>query len=157
MRLKSAIILKIKYRISLFNMKTIKQQSEEYALKYPSEIRNEIAKAWIDGRNSIRKKEVIDLYFVEEEYKDIFIYWLNYKKERGQPYKQTGAEACYRKLLTLSGGDKQMMIAIIEQSMSNNYQGLFPLKDNGNRNHTNKQGNSGSIFQAADCYLQEHQ
>ena len=56
MRLKSAIILKIKYRISLFNMKTIKQQSEEYALKYPSEIRNEIAKAWIDGRNSIRKK-----------------------------------------------------------------------------------------------------
>ena len=29
-------------------MKTIKQQSEEYALKYPSEIRNEIAKAWID-------------------------------------------------------------------------------------------------------------
>jgi len=129
-------------------MKTIKQQSEEYALKYPSEIRNEIAKAWIDGRNSIRKKE---------EYKDIFIYCLNYKKERGQPYKQTGAEACYRKLLTLSGGDKQMMIAIIEQSMSNNYQGLFPLKDNGNRNHTNKQGNSGSIFQAAHCYLQEHQ
>ena len=61
-------------------MKTIKQQSEEYALKYPSEIRNEIAKAWIDGRNSIRKKEVLDLYFVEEEYKDIFIYWLNYKK-----------------------------------------------------------------------------
>ena len=42
-------------------MKTIKQQSEEYALKYPSEIRNEIAKAWIDGRNSIRKKEVLDL------------------------------------------------------------------------------------------------
>lgn len=83
MRLKSAIILKIKYRISLFNMKTIKQQSEEYALKYPSEIRNEIAKAWIDGRNSIRKKEVLDLYFVEEEYKDIFIYWLNYKKRGG--------------------------------------------------------------------------
>ncbi len=63
-------------------MKTIKQQAEEYSMKYPSEIRNEIAKAWIDGRNSIRKKEELDLYFVEEEYKDVFIYWLNYKKER---------------------------------------------------------------------------
>ena len=138
-------------------MKTIKQQAEEYSLKYPSEIRKQIAKAWTDGRNSIRKKEELDLYFVEEEYKDIFIYWLNYKKEKGQPYKQTGAEACYRKLLTLSGGDKQMMIAIIEQSMSNNWAGIFELKNNGNRNSTNKQGNSGSIFQAADFYLQEHQ
>lgn len=138
-------------------MKTIKQQAEEYSMGYPSEIRSQIAKAWIDGRYSVKKKGELDLYFVEEEYKDIFIYWLNYKRERGQSYKQTGAEACYRKLLALSGGDKQMMIAIIEQSTSNNYQGLFPLKDNGNRNFNNRQGNSGSIFQAADNYLQEHQ
>lgn len=137
-------------------MKTIKQQAEEYSMKYPSAIRKEIAKAWMDGRNSIRKREELDLYFVEEEYKEVFMYWLNYKKERGQPYKQTGAESCYRKLLSLSGGDKQTMIAVIEQSMSNNYQGLFPLKDNGNRINNNQQ-RSASIFAAADRLLQENQ
>lgn len=136
-------------------MKTIKQQAEEYAAKYPIEIRTMIAKAWIDGRHSARKKEELDLFFVEEQYMEIFTYWLTYKKERGQPYKQTGAESCYRKLLELSGGNKQIMIAIIEQSISNNYQGLFPLKDNGNKTINNPQRNP-SIFQTADFVLQEN-
>lgn len=138
-------------------MKTIKQQAEEYSAKYPMEIRTMIAKAWIDGRHSLRKKEELDLFFVEEQYMEIFTYWLNYKKERGNPYKQTGAESCYRKLLELSCGYRKKMIAIIEQSISNNYQGLFPLKDNGNRtiNNNQQQQRSTSIFATADYVLQE--
>lgn len=75
-----------------------------------------------------------------------------------ESYKsQRSMVACYQKLYNLSDGDANVAKQIIMQSMGNNWAGIFKLKNNGNRNYTNKQGNSGSIFQAADSYLQEHQ
>lgn len=110
-------------------MKNLKQQAEEYAIRFPKNVRGIIAQAWLDGRNSARKKESLDLSFVEDRYRDIFDYWLQYKKERGQTYKQAGVEACYRKLVKMSNGDSQTALAIIEQSVSNNWAGLFELKN----------------------------
>lgn len=60
--------------------------------------------------------------------------WLEYKKEKRQTYKPRGLESFKRRLMTLSGGDPIIADAIVEQSMANNYAGVFPLKNNNNAN-----------------------
>ena len=61
--------------------------------------------------------------------------WLAYKKEKTQSYKPTGFKTFYKKLCELSGNNPQVAMAIIEQSMQNNYAGIFPLRNNNNNNN----------------------
>lgn len=56
--------------------------------------------------------------------------WLKYKKEKKENYTDIGLEDCIEKLNRLSGGDKNLAMDIVKQSTSNNWSGLFPLKDN---------------------------
>lgn len=56
--------------------------------------------------------------------------WLEYKKEKRQSYKPRGLASFKKKIMEMSGGDPVVADAIVEQSMANNYQGLFPLKSN---------------------------
>lgn len=56
--------------------------------------------------------------------------WLKYKKEKKEKYTDTGLEDCIEKLNRLSCGDKNLAMDIVKQSTSNNWSGLFPLKDN---------------------------
>lgn len=56
--------------------------------------------------------------------------WLAYKKERGQTYKPTGLKAFITRLGNLSGGNGEVALKIVEQSMANNYSGVFPLNNN---------------------------
>ena len=60
--------------------------------------------------------------------------WLEYKKEKRQTYKPKGLESFKRRLMTFSGGDPIIADAIVEQSMANNYAGVFPLKNNHHAN-----------------------
>ena len=64
----------------------------------------------------------------------VIIKWLEYKKEKRQTYKPRGLEAFKKRLMGLSGGDPVIANAIVEQSMANNYAGVFPLKNNNNAN-----------------------
>lgn len=123
----------------------LREMADRYAEKYPKEIRDIVSQAWLDGRHSARKKEDLDLSFVEDKYRDIFDYWLHYKKERGQTYKQAGVEACYRKLVKMSNGDPQKALEIIEQSVSNNWAGLFSIKER--YGYTSKQEANDYAFQ----------
>jgi hypothetical protein len=59
--------------------------------------------------------------------------WLAYKKEKAQTYKPTGFKTFYKKLCELSSNNPQVAMAIIEQSMQNNYAGIFPLRNNNNQ------------------------
>ena len=61
--------------------------------------------------------------------KEPFEEWLAYKKEKGQPYKPQGARAALERLRNLSGNDPKTAQEIVEQSMGNNWAGLFALKD----------------------------
>lgn len=61
--------------------------------------------------------------------------WLAYKKERGQTYKPAGLKAFITRLCNLSGGNGEVALKMVEQSMANNYSGVFPL--NNNRVETN--------------------
>lgn len=58
--------------------------------------------------------------------------WLAYKSSRRQSYKsQASVDILFKKLQNLSCGDLGKARMIVEQSIGNNWSGLFPLKDVG--------------------------
>lgn len=75
------------------------------------------------------KTTKIERYFEDETMNDAITKWLAYKKEKKQTYKPRGLETLKTKLLNLSNGDGKAAMLIVEQSMANNYSGLFPLKE----------------------------
>lgn len=81
-----------------------------------------------------RDKTPKEPFIVGPAYEKAFKLWLEYKHQRGESYKSDiSLKACYNKLVRLSGGDPEKALAIVEQSMANNWAGLFQLKDeNGN-------------------------
>ena len=88
-----------------------------------------------------KKKELPDIDFVGNDFKEVFTTWLEYKRERRENYKsEKSLKLAYSKLLQLSGNDPQKAASIVEQSMANNWAGLFDLKsgNNGNRNNQNE-------------------
>lgn len=87
--------------------------------------------------NARKRAELLNIDFVNPEYAETFTTWLEYKRERRESYKSDKSlRAAYSKLLQLSENDPQKATAIIEQSMANNWAGLFELKTerNGNQN-----------------------
>ena len=80
------------------------------------------------------KKEALDLSIVAPEMREVVEKWLAYKREKKQTYKPSGFSTFYKRLCKLSNNNPQVAMAIVEESMSNNYAGIFPLK-NGNNNY----------------------
>jgi hypothetical protein len=80
-----------------------------------------------------------DFSFVDPELSEPFQTWLSYKKAKKQSYKsQKSIQACYSHLVNLAGNDTETAKKIIEQSMANNWAGLFELKET-------KTGSSGKL------------
>lgn len=84
-------------------------------------------------RTTIKNKGDFDFEFLPEEFnhpdfKNVWLRWLKYRKDL-RLKKYAAPEITFKKLLNLSGGNHINAIAIIAQSMSNNWQGLFALKD----------------------------
>ncbi len=79
--------------------------------------------------NNIKEKSDVDLSFVQEDFLPIVQDWFAYKKEKKQTYKERGAKMFYSQLLNLSNNDAEIAKLIIEQSMANNWAGIFPLKN----------------------------
>lgn len=94
-----------------------------------------------------RKRKELDLSFVEPSFQPIMADWLAYKSERGQTYRQKGAEGCYSNLKNLSGNDPDVARKIVEQSIANNYAGLFALKT---RNHGSPERNYEQGYRCID-------
>ena len=82
-------------------------------------------------KEKINKKEKAqNPSFVAPEFEEVFALWLEYKSQRRETYKSDlSMKTFYNKLVRLSGGDPTTAKAIIEQSMANNWAGIFPLKD----------------------------
>ena len=91
----------------------------------------------VDYLRSINKqnKNELDLSIVAPNMIEPVETWLAYKKEKAQSYKPTGFKTFYKNLCELSGNNPQVAMAIIEQSMQNNYAGIFPLRNNNNNNN----------------------
>lgn len=71
----------------------------------------------------------LDTSFVPFDWQEVFSYWLHYKKEKKQSYRSPSSlKLCFKRLYELSNGDVNTATMIVEQSIANNYSGLFPLK-----------------------------
>ena len=87
-----------------------------------------------NNNKEIKNKE-IDLSFLQKDFIPIVEKWLLYKKEKKQEYKgQTSINTFCKKLIEYSNGDAIIAEAIIEQSIANNWAGIFELKNNNNGN-----------------------
>ena len=74
--------------------------------------------------------ESYDLSFLDEDFKDIFFTWLDYKRQKRQKYNtQASLQQCYKNLLKLGNNNPEQARLVVEQSIGNNYAGLFPLKN----------------------------
>ena len=69
-----------------------------------------------------------------DSFREIWQIWCKFRTtELGKRrYKQIGEQAALKKLSEMSGGDESTARQIIEQSISNSWQGLFPLKNQNN-------------------------
>ena len=84
-----------------------------------------------NNNKEIKNKE-IDLSFLQKDFIPIVEKWLIYKKEKKQEYKgQTSINTFCKKLIEYSNGEPIIAEAIIEQSIANNWAGIFELKING--------------------------
>lgn len=78
----------------------------------------------------IKGKSGFDLSFITPEFESCFTKWLNYKKEIKDSYKtQIGVEQAYKNLIKISGNNKTTAELIINNSIGNEYKGLFQLKE----------------------------
>ena len=104
----------------------------------------EIKNKEIELSNDNPKKKSFDLSFVSSEYMEAFQEWLDYKKARKETYKtQMGVKKCYSLLLNLSRNNPAVAKQIIDQSIANNWAGLFELKTLG-KVSAHSTGESGS-------------
>lgn len=75
-------------------------------------------------------KEKASFDFVAESFKPVFQKWLDYKREKKQTYKsKLSLQQCYKQLLELSNNNVAIAEKVVNQSIANNWAGLFPLKD----------------------------
>jgi len=75
------------------------------------------------------KNDKINTDFVPNENREVFKDWIEYKTARKEKYKtQKSIEACYKNLIKLSQESSCDPREIVNQSMANNYAGLFELK-----------------------------
>lgn len=90
----------------------------------------------------IPKKET-DLAFCLPSFVPIMEEWLEYKRKRQESYKtESSVRKCYQNLVNISGNNPAIAQLIVDQSIANNWAGLFELKRNG----AVIQGNTNSSF-----------
>ena len=97
-----------------------------------SEIESEVeveSEIECESETKRKNKEQFDFSFADDDFLPTFKNWLEYKKKRNETYKtQQSVELAYKKLLNLSGNNPKIAREVTEQSMANNWAGLFELK-----------------------------
>ena len=87
-----------------------------------------------DNKNKEEKQKVFVVekqreFEVLETFKEPYNTWMSYKAERGESYKsEKSKEQFYKLLLKLSNNNPLTAMQIVNQSMANNWAGIFPLK-----------------------------
>jgi hypothetical protein len=80
--------------------------------------------------DNIKIKKNFDLSFVESEFKQPFMEWLQYKREKRQEYKgQQSLMTCYKHLKKISDNNPEIAKVVIEWSIAKNYTGFFRPSD----------------------------
>lgn len=127
-----------------YKFATRNETSKQLGTKIPS-TRNENSKNNIYNslydKENIKEKEdnklssikenanELDFSIVAPEFMECVNTWLAYKKEKKQTYKPKGFVVFYKKLAADSNNNPIVAAKMIENSMANNYAGVFKLKD----------------------------
>lgn len=126
-----------------------KEKKEENPPAPPKE---EIKENSSQKKKTSTKVEVKEKEFIMPEFEQIFAAWLEYKHQRRESYKSDiSLRACYNKLVRLSNGNPAIAAAIVEQSMANNWAGLFTLKQETTNGTSNWRGNERDSAIAAQA------
>jgi len=93
-----------------------------------------------ETKKEISKKHSIDLFPFQEDFREVWDNWIQYKKtEHKKSFKRIETEqAAFKLLLEKSKGDSLIAEKIIQQSIANNWQGLFELKTETNADKPTK-------------------
>ena len=96
---------------------------------------NECGRTFLRTKNKNKKKILLtqnpkkDFLQEFEKFNPIISQWLEYKSARRESYKtEQSIRAFAKKLKELSGDDVGVAQQIIDQSIANNWAGIFPLK-----------------------------
>lgn len=84
--------------------------------------------------------------------------FIKYRKEIKKPIREASKAAFLKKLEKLSNGNEYTAIEILEESIAQGWQGIFPLKNNNYGKQTNNnssQANLDSLNTAARNVLQQ--
>ena len=91
-----------------------------------------------------------DLNFITKDFADAFTLWLEYKKDRRESYKSDKSlKICFNNLVKLSNNDPAIAVQVVENSIGNNYSGLFELKNKneyGNKKQTDSTDSGDTII-----------
>lgn len=110
------------------------------------------------AKDKDKDKEDKDLILINSitkiipSYVEPFLKWLHYKRKRGESYKDPESTfLAYKKLLKFSNEDSIKALEIVEQSMANNWAGLFELAESKRTNSGSRRlGRSSSQFRRSD-------
>jgi len=84
------------------------------------------------GRPAPKGYENYDFSFVDEAFYDVFVRWLDYRRDEKKPRfiyaKQRTLQDCYQALLKTSRNDPAAAMEIVQYSIACGYQGIFTPK-----------------------------
>ena len=130
---------KVKKRI----LRLVNSLTDRKQICYPTVSKNakDISKEYISDKyikEEIYKEEKKNFFKIKlsheaiddiKEFTRVIQEWVDYKKARKNMYKtQIGFEKFVKKLIEYSNGECEKAQEIIDISIANNYQGIFPLK-----------------------------
>ena len=88
-----------------------------------------------------------NLDFVSDEWYPIFIKWLDYKRQRREGYKtERSLRTCYNQIQKYAENKILYADYIVDRSIANNWQGLFPLKQSDIDYITRQNSNGRTLF-----------
>lgn len=98
--------------------------------------------------------EVVSVSTPYAELSEAWGKWKDYKSARRERYSCSAAEeSAYRQLYSLSKGDAALAMQIVEQSIANDWKGLYELKQNDNANtKTSRSGYKTATERLRDDY-----
>lgn len=80
------------------------------------------------GKGKGKKKKASDYYPLDEQLNKAFLDYIDFRKKIKKPMTDRAIELAISKLDKLSKGDNDVAIQILEQSILNGWQALYPLK-----------------------------
>ena len=144
---------------------SIQEKAREFSLGYLTKEEQDAAfRAFCEGyrlgfKDKIQRDDW-DLSFAPVSFQPVLYEWVCYRKEIKKSFKSIkSVQAAYKQLYELADGNPVTAMKIVEQSIASSWQGLFPLKNDNNRNNSSRRSEEGgnqSLFSYADAILQEY-